>query len=313
MFDPKTNQFTALPPMTGPRSDAHRAVRLQDGRVLIVGGDDGVNGLRTAEIFDPSSRTFTVVGSMATTRAKLTTTLLTNGRVLAAGGWSREESGPTQTAELFDPASGQFQAAGSMTVRRYGHSAALLPDGRVAILGGWGPDGQALRSVEIYDPDTGAFTAQGELVEARAAGMAVLLTPDGRILVAAGRFANASGKVAGVRKSAEIYDPATGQSAITDALTDARHFPAAAPLADGTLLVAGGSTGSAAISTAEVIDPTTGRISPTASMTAARGNPAAAALLDGRILILGGWNGDGSSLATAEVYVPATASSDTPP
>jgi hypothetical protein len=63
--------------------------------------------------------------------------------------------------------------------------------------------------------------------------------PDGRILVVGGVHTNSQGGVR-ARKSVEIYDPATGQSAITDALADAPSGFAAAPLADSHLLVTGG-------------------------------------------------------------------------
>ena len=61
LFDPRTNQFTAVGPMTSPRA-FHQATRLQDGRVLITGGYANAQltpPLQTAELYDPSTRTFT--------------------------------------------------------------------------------------------------------------------------------------------------------------------------------------------------------------------------------------------------------------
>ena len=77
-------------------------------------------------------------------------------------------------------------------------------------------------------------------------------------------------------------------------------------LADGRVLIAGGSTpeGPAA---AELYDPTTGTFRRTGSMTTNRGGHTATLLADGRVLIAGGaWSPPYSELASAELYDPAT-------
>jgi hypothetical protein len=67
-FDPATNTFSAVMPMTTPRQ-AHAAVLLQDGRVLILGGWDGQNSLNSAELFDPVTGSFSLTGPMAQVRS----------------------------------------------------------------------------------------------------------------------------------------------------------------------------------------------------------------------------------------------------
>src|SRR2546426_1995858 len=66
--------------MAVPRQ-GHTATVLADGRVLIVGGDSA-----TAELFDPTNRTFVAVSNMSRARRGHTATLLSDGRVLVAGG-----------------------------------------------------------------------------------------------------------------------------------------------------------------------------------------------------------------------------------
>src|SRR6185437_2532459 len=82
--------------------------------------------------------TFTPTGNMLTPRAWHTATLLTNGKVLIAGGISQT---PTteglSSAEVYDPSSGRFSATGRMSVPRISHTATLRPDGRVLIAGGY--------------------------------------------------------------------------------------------------------------------------------------------------------------------------------
>jgi hypothetical protein len=91
-----------------------------------------------------SPGTFTTTGDMPTRRLSYSATLLTNGKVLIAGGVTQEQAGTSEpiviktlaSAELYDPATGRFTATANMTTPRESHTAALLPDGKVLIAGG---------------------------------------------------------------------------------------------------------------------------------------------------------------------------------
>src|SRR6185369_13305477 len=78
--------FTLTGPMTSPRY-GHTATLLPNGKVLVVGGTDGVQySLRSAELYDPATGTWSTTGAMANPRDAHTSTLLSNGKVLVAGG-----------------------------------------------------------------------------------------------------------------------------------------------------------------------------------------------------------------------------------
>jgi hypothetical protein len=80
---------------------------------------------------------FAPAGYLTTERTFHTAILLTNGKVLVAGGWATLAGLPVwASAELYDPSTGAFSATGSMTTPRTGHTATLLPDGKVLIAGG---------------------------------------------------------------------------------------------------------------------------------------------------------------------------------
>ena len=63
------------------------ATLLQDGKVLVAGGYDGIHYLARAELYDPTLGTFVGIGGMTTVRESATATLLQNGKVLIAGGY----------------------------------------------------------------------------------------------------------------------------------------------------------------------------------------------------------------------------------
>src|SRR5262245_986346 len=74
--------FAPAGPMLTGRVGADAAV-LDDGRVLLVGGD-GSTG--SAELFDPATDTFSATGPMTSGREGAAVARLDNGRVVVVGG-----------------------------------------------------------------------------------------------------------------------------------------------------------------------------------------------------------------------------------
>ena len=216
LYDPSNNSFAPTGNMAEERA-GHTATLMTNGKVLIAGGDNmgggvlpffWVDGSVTAEVYDPATGLFTSTGNMVTPRVGQTATLLANGDVLIAGGWTWSQNASIAAAELYHPATGAFTPTGSMTSPRAGHTATLLPDGKVLIAGG--AQDQTLAdsdSAEIYDPAKGSFLATGSMAVKRCSHTATLL-PNGTVLLVGG------GSVV-----AEIYDPSTG-SFVLSGLTE---------------------------------------------------------------------------------------------
>jgi hypothetical protein len=266
--------------------DGHTATLLLDGRVLIAGG-----GSASAELYEPTSQTFTATGSMKLAQGARSATLLANsklpnyGKVLIAGG-------DEVIAELFDPTAGTFTATGSTGAQHLGQTATRLQNGHVLIAGG------ETAKAELFNPSTGTFTATGSMTISRTGHTATLL-PDGHVLIAGGVQDFGPGTVPiplgpGVA-SAELYDPVSGTFSSTGSMSEGRSGHTATLLVDGTVLVTGTD------STAELFSPGTGTFSVVGERSTGFG--ATATLRnDGTVLVAGGINR--VSQTTAELFAP---------
>jgi Kelch motif len=323
----------------------HAAVRLLDGRVLVMGGERGSNGetVTSVELYDPVTGTWSATGEMLKPHEGFPATLLRDGRVLVGGIEDTTENDAISTAEVYDPESGTWTATGQMIGDGHG-TATLLRNGKVLVAG---------LSAQLYDPDSGSWTETGRMISPRYLHTAVLLF-DGRVLVAGGdvvpdivvdsaelydpdtgswtaianmrakrepngAFLQPDGKVlvlgsrAGGTQSAELYDPVNGAWIATGSMVAPRFDYAAASLADGRVLVVGGNENSGVLATTELYDPGTGTWTSTAPMLRSHGTPGergtpAIPLLDGTVLVAGGQNclaGVCVPTGAAELYVPA--------
>jgi hypothetical protein len=85
IFDPTTGAFTPVTDLHLSQ-DSYTATLLEDGQVLIAGGEEAGVAVRTAALVDGTNGTLTATGGMVTARKGHTATLLNDGRVLVTGG-----------------------------------------------------------------------------------------------------------------------------------------------------------------------------------------------------------------------------------
>jgi len=251
LYDPATGKFSSTGPMTTGLTGG-AAVRLQDGRVLVL---NGIGQSATSELYDPASGRFSRTGDSLTVApepGEAPIVLPGTGKVFGAG---------LGGAELYDPTSGRFTVIpippppGEATAPNCGglndclspQTATLLKDGRVLLY--------EYGYLQLYDPATGAFTSAGTLGTPGvwAVPQATLLA-DGRVLFTGGWTVPTTYSEAA--SLAAIYDPATGSARMIGAMTVAREDQTATLLPDGDVLIAGGQDeGGVPFASAELFVP----------------------------------------------------------
>ena len=292
LYDPTADNWSPAGPMIVPRA-LGTATLLSSGKVLIAGGiaaDTGHSTTRT-EIYDPATNSWSPGSSMAVARSSHTATLLTGGKVLVAGG--QNAGGYIATAELYDPIGDRWTMAARMDAGYTSSHAMLLASGTVLVTGGTTlGDGRG----ELYEPATNKWSNAG--TAARIAETATRLT-DGRVLIT------------GQAQEADLYDPATNHWSLAAVMLRDRAHPSATLLADGRVLVAGGTTTTNGqqlwLTSAEIYDPAVNRWSAAGCMSQARWEQTATLLPTNRVLIAGG-DIPSISLSGAELFDPTAAS-----
>ncbi|CAF1299517.1 unnamed protein product [Adineta steineri] len=111
--------------MHGARAE-HQTVLLMNGQILVTGGNvaPAYPG-PSAELYDPSTKTWTITDSMHDNRDTHTASVLQNGKVLVAGGmgsWYNTFS----SAELYDPTTRNWTNADNIFVAIQDRTASIL-------------------------------------------------------------------------------------------------------------------------------------------------------------------------------------------
>jgi WD40 repeat protein len=153
LFDPASGLFSTTGSLIQSRAH-HTATLLPNGNVLVLGGtqkmEPGGGGapaapvsLDSAELYNPSKGGFQAAGKLLIARDSHSATLLPDGTVLVAGGYTHTFDGDAQqewytmaNAELFDPATSGSATAASLETDRAEHQATRLNNGQVLITGG---------------------------------------------------------------------------------------------------------------------------------------------------------------------------------
>jgi hypothetical protein len=300
LWDGATRKWEAAPSLAVDRIH-HSASVLQDGSVMIVGGESDPSLAGPGEAVLNSVERFRDAGveqvaPLGVARARHTATALADGGLLVVGG-SGKDGKAMASVERWDPAAQAWRPAAPLTLPRYHHSATLLQDGRVMIAGGVSREGEPVAATEIWDPAKNTWSSAAPLL-LPVQGHSAARLGNGDVLLMGGTSLDAEGV-----SMAMLWDRARGQwrpagftlpNVQDDALS---HSVALLPRADGSAHVFGSRWITHWAPARKTRD--------TAPLYGARRHHTATMLRDGRILLAGGGNGN-VYLDGAEIYDPVS-------
>jgi len=264
---------------------------LADGRVIIVGGHVASHvGLPNANIFDPSTESWTVLPNMSYARWYPTATMNSDGTIIVTSGETDCDGCDVPVQEVYNPSTNSWsQLSGAPFTFPYYPATYVLPTGLILVAG---TSENAIVSQQL---NLGTLTWSSIGGSAVDGGSSAMYLP--------GKFLKTGKSIdpdlATVPSLATAYVLDTTQSSPAwvqvASMNFARAFHNTTLLPDGTVLVTGGGTTtnptgvSDAVLPAELWSPTTQSWTVLASMQAPRLYHSEALLLpDGRVLISGG-------------------------
>jgi len=220
VYDPATNTFapSASTPVMNTARYFATATLLSKGKVLIAGGINGGTSLRSTELYNWATNTFTASTStpvMNSPRQYATATLMRSGKVLIGGGEVIFEDVLNST-ELYDAATNTFAASTSTPVMNAGRifaTTTLLRNGKVLIAGCQDLVSShlynSLSSTDLYDPNTNTFApaiSTPMMNTARDLATATALR-NGKVLIAGGESFVGAPPGTTILSSTELYSP----------------------------------------------------------------------------------------------------------
>jgi hypothetical protein len=290
---------------------------LANGDVLVAGGHDCTSptyiGTAIANLFDPSTNTWTFLPDMNNRRWYPNALTLPNGRVLVTAGSAKSTLDYNPIPEVYDPVANTWTdlANANQTIPNYPFMF-VLPNGNVMAAGS---DEAKMASYELNVATQTWTTVDSTVLDA---GSAVEYLP-GKIMKTGSSYLSAPPDNGGSTPSAATTyvidmnqsNPAWQQTA---SMANPRTHLNLTILPDDTVLATGGSTDiggvnpANAVYQAELWSPTTQTWSPMASEQIPRLYHSTAVLLpDGRVVVAGGGHNYYNSIAdpNAEIYSPA--------
>jgi len=152
-------------------------VMLNNGKVLVCGGNTNAinsSATDTCDSYDPSTNTFTYIGTMNSQRGCPAYGLLNDGRVYLGGG-STDLYNAIATAEIFDPTDNSFTIVSNLTYAMYCPTTYVLTNGLVLIAGGVDNNFNYVLTPILYDATNDSYIPTGLIVGDKFMGVPVWL------------------------------------------------------------------------------------------------------------------------------------------
>jgi transcriptional regulator with XRE-family HTH domain len=237
LYDPSSGSWSLSGDLQTPRRYATLTL-LEGGKVLIAAGahgqPDANRFLKSSEIFDSAIGLWKSTGELNIPRDGAMSILLSDGRVLVAGGeipWMKF----TDRAELFDPVNETWSLTESMPWEWTAGAMVALPDGRALVTGGINRH-TVFSDAVIFDPNTNQWKKVSPMKEARSGHTMTLLQGNCVLVIGGGNADN-------VLQTTEIYNITNDTWTLYQNLHIPRSSHRAIKLLSGDILIIGGTRG----------------------------------------------------------------------
>lgn len=302
LLDAQGTTLTPGPTLPGPRGE-HTAVLLGDGRVALVGGTtvpgSDLDALSTVLAFDPQGDVLVTLPSLQRARRR-PAAAWAGGQLLVCGGSG--PGAPELTQERLDlDLAGSFDLARPSLLARADAVAVATGSGEALLVGGGAVP-------EVYTPD-GSLTVESfdslggrpfSVPEPRADHTATQLDNGNSVLLVGG-----TSGVTSALATTQLFDAVERRFTPRASLLTARAEHAAAPVANGVLVV-GGRGPQGVLGSAELWDRAQDAWTPAGTLQTPRAGHTLLPLLDGRWLVAGGVDQAGQPVAALEVWDPSS-------
>ncbi|XP_064119983.1 influenza virus NS1A-binding protein homolog B-like [Macrobrachium nipponense] len=284
----KVDFYTVIPHMASPKCAT--GTGNLNGRLLVCGGYDRGECLRTVETYSPETNIWTAMPAMRQGRGRFDLTVL-DGKAYAVGGC--DGSKELSNVEVLDETASKWISVAPLPLAR-SNTGVCSVDGRVFCIGGW--NGQyGIKQCDVYDPKLNQWTTIAPLHVGRyQAGVASLA---GKVYAIGGCDSW------NCLNSVEVYDPETDMWRFVAPMSTPRRG-CGAEVFKGKLYVVGGSDGTQSLCSTEIYDPETNAWMPGPPMTTCRAN-VGVAVVKNKLYAAGGFSGK-NFLNSAEYLDPDT-------
>ncbi|XP_053645312.1 influenza virus NS1A-binding protein homolog isoform X2 [Cherax quadricarinatus] len=284
----KVDYYTVIPHMSSPKCAT--GTGNLNGHLLVCGGYDRGECLRTVEDYNPEMNAWTIQPPMHQGRGRFDLTVL-NGKAYAIGGC--DGSKELSTVEVLEENAKKWSSVAPLPLARSNTGVCSL-DGKVFCIGGW--NGQyGIKQCDMYTPETDIWQTIASLHIGRyQAGVAAY---KGMVYAIGGCDSW------NCLNSVEVYDSRLDTWRFAAPMTTPRRG-CGAEVFKGKLYVMGGSDGTHSLCTTEIYDLETNTWMPGPSMTTCRAN-VGVAVVNGKLYAVGGFSGK-NFLNSIEYLDPAT-------
>ena len=252
-----------------------------DGKIYIPGGSQNLAGnarISTALVFDEAAtdgqQWSVLAAQLQTARGGVAVAADHAGRIYAISGADANAQWLT-SVERYDPQTQMWGTAADLPLARWAARTATDSLGRIWVIGGMDSGWTPTRQVQVYDPETNTWSQGTETIYQHGEVCRVSIDAIDRVIAVDGY-------------GCERFDPRTGEwESLGQPYLGGQPGEAIA-CPDGSIVAAGGWTGSTHRSDAKRYNPLNGQWEAFAGLNIARNSPAGIIARSGMLYVFGG-------------------------